>query len=52
MVKAVIHVFIYILLVKEIAGMKIILFSSDFVYKCNASLHVTHYRCSKLFIVK
>ena len=27
-----------------------ILFSNDFVYKCNASLHVTHFRRSKLFI--
>ena len=52
MYKAAIQIFIYILLVKEIAGMKIILFSSDFVYKCSASLPVTHYRCSKLFIVK
>ena len=29
-----------------------ILFSKNFVYKCNASLHVTHYWCSNLFIVK
>ena len=29
-----------------------ILFNKDFVYKCNASLHVIHYRCYKLFIVK
>ena len=29
-----------------------ILFSKDFAYKCNASLHVTHYLSCKLFIVK
>ena len=29
-----------------------ILFSKNFVYKCNASLHVTHYWCSNLFIIK
>ena len=29
-----------------------ILFSRHFVYKCNASLHVKHYWCSKLFILK